>query len=912
MISVRWARLNDQDRATYRAVSAFLYGRLREPATIDWALRLKPKDSVQQLAILDLIERTDPKDVGEPWLSAWSLVRENWETPWLDNAAVAVYGVRRRLRSGDRTRALIAEIIQLVKPYLTVKPFSKSDLNFRKPPSRPKAFSDIFSASLTSGELVDPAVLELSAIQERSFLNFLANRLEAAIVTGLDIARQLGWDGDRKFWRLGQLNRVYFVPVSARPAGTHEPDEFHRGIAPSVKLFHAVLMRLADVAISDALAYVHRCKLVNSPAHMRLWAALSRDPRFTSADEVGTWLLCLNDREFWNILEFPEIAELRALRFMELNSTQQNAITSRLRKRPPRNLWPKKSDVSRVNIGRQYWAVRELRRLQIAGATLSQRDESWFNINVEPFPDLAHMARLDQGFLESPQAHFVQPQPDNRFNLVSGENRLKVLESSLSSSRAIWDDDPARKAADWIRETGNTTKLIADFESVVDNGAATARVWEQFGWTHSPPTNTGDAEADAASLAEASRVLTLLSRLPEETIRLAIEGISHWMQSWERQITAIPSFYIVWSRLWPIAVEVTNAMQPRDVDVDLNSVARPANDREPMDLDTLNSAAGRLVSVFLTACPPIQGSDRPFDYEGPLRSMRDTIVAATGRSGLIAKHRLIEDMPYFLRADPDWARTILLTPMLADNAGALALWRAIARQTQFTDILKIIGGPMTERATDRRLGRESRQSLVFSLVVECLHALKDARDPAVPYSRIQQMLRSLEDEVRAHAADTIRRFIVGVSSVHQGDIAPPNPEGLFQAAAAPFLEQVWPQERSLNAPGISRALASLPAVTGEAFAVAVAAVDRFLMPFECWSLIDYGLYGDEDGKANLSRINSPEKAAALLQLLDRTIGTAEGSVIPNDLSDALQQISQVAPRLKENAVFNRLATAARR
>lgn len=292
--------------------------------------------------------------------------------------------------------------------------------------------------------------------------------------------------------------------------------------------------------------------------------------------------------------------------------------------------------------------------------------------------------------------------------------------------------------------------------------------------------------------------------------------------------------------------------------------------------------------------------------------MRDTIASATGRSGLIAQHRLIESLPYFLRADPEWARTFLLTPMLADNAGALALWRAIARHTQFTDILKILGGPMTERATDRRLGRESRQSLVLSLVVECLHALKEARDPAVPYSRIQQMLRSLEDEVRAYAADTIRRFIEGVSSRSEEGISPPTAEALFQASAAPFLEQVWPQERSLNTPGISRALAHLPAVTGEAFAAAVAAVERFLVPFECWSLIDYGLYGDENGKAKLSRIDSPEKAAAFLQLLHHTIGTAEGSVIPHDLSDALQQIRQVAPRLQESAIFNRLATAARR
>jgi hypothetical protein len=196
--------------------------------------------------------------------------------------------------------------------------------------------------------------------------------------------------------------------------------------------------------------------------------------------------------------------------------------------------------------------------------------------------------------------------------------------------------------------------------------------------------------------------------------------------------------------------------------------------------------------------------------------------------------------------------------------------------------------------------------------VECLHALKDAHEPAVAYSRIQQMLRSLEDEVRAHAADTIRRFIEDVSSSSQSGTTPPTPEELFRASVAPFLEQVWPQERSLNAPGISRAFAHLPAVVGEAFAAAVTAVDRFLVPFECWSLVEYGLYGDENGRAKLSRIDTPEKAGSLLHLLDRTIGTTEGSVIPHDLSDALQQIRQVSPSIEHNTVFSRLATAARR
>ncbi|WP_091583082.1 hypothetical protein [Mesorhizobium qingshengii] len=136
-------------------------------------------------------------------------------------------------------------------------------------------------------------------------------------------------------------------------------------------------------------------------------------------------------------------------------------------------------------------------------------------------------------------------------------------------------------------------------------------------------------------------------------------------------------------------------------------------------------------------------------------------------------------------------------------------------------------------------------------------------------------------------------------------------DGLFRTAAAPFLREVWPQERSLATPGVSGALADLPAASGEAFADAVDTIARFLVPFDCWSMLDYGLYGDEDEAKKLAIINDEAKARALLKLLDLTVGTSEGAVIPH-LTDALDQILKVDPALSTSAIFRRLATAARR
>jgi hypothetical protein len=908
----RWATLSEPDRAAFRATTAFLNGRLEERRTIDWALQLKSDNNVVRSALLDFIDSPEGQKINEPWLTAWRLIEESWENRLDgDRTSTETYLIRQRLKAGDRSGALIGEITKLVSPMTKVKPFSSWELQHRKLAKHPKSTEELFSTRLTSNEIVDPGELGLASIEDEPFLTALGNALDGSVVQGIDIARRIGWDGERGLWYLGQLNRVYYVPASERLSEEHEPDEFHRGMAPSVKLLCFVVSRLCQVAPNVAISFVSRWRFLPSPIHVRLWAALSRDRRITPANEVGSFLLSLDDRQFWNLHNYPEVAELRAVRFNEFETSDQAAIAARLRRCLPRSQWPKKADSDSVEHARIYWAVREFRRIEVAGATLPVTDQIWLHSRVGQFPDLLEMARIDEGFMGTPKARWVPPNPDDRYELLTGEGRLKALEAALSSPRAGWDNDPAGRASDWISQQGNPIKLLVDFESTPDAGAAFPKVWERFGWAHSLATEQKEGVPQRDLSAEAARVLLLLRKLPMKTAQQAIDGISNWLSAWEKLVVKLPTESSVWLKFWPIAVEATNARQPVEDEIDLNTIARPSDDSEPMDLDTLNTPAGKLVGVFLAMCPNVQASDRPFSVDGPLKTIRDTLITAAGRAGLIVKHRLIEGLPYFLRADPDWTKENLIAPLISENIEALALWRAIARRTQFADVLGIIGGPMAERATDKRLGRETRRSLVFSLVVECLHAFREKREPVVAYARIQQMLRSLDDEVRAHGAEAIQRFVRDASAKTL-DPSAPSPEELFRSAAKPFLHEVWPQERSLSTPGVSRALADLPATARGAFAEAVDAIERFLVPFECWSMLDYGLYGEEENEAKLSMIDNPEKASAFLRLLDHTIGTAEASVIPYDLGDALDQVRKVSLTLVETPIFRRLATAARR
>ena len=901
--------LNARDQATVRSIVAFLEGRLEEKETIEWALALGSGDIdiVKRGAILHLLDWPGGVNLREPWLSAWWLIKESWKEP-NDNLRMLKVEIERRLQSGERSEALVSDIVDLVAPRLSIEAYESWQYQFRKFPKWPKTFHDLFQAKLTSGKIIAPASLGLQELTEGEFIVSLANALDAAVMRGLDIARRIGWRGEDLL-----LNRVYYVAKSKRDVGMNEPDKYSQGIAPSVKLLYEVVSRLVDIDCSAALTFISRWKQTDSPIHRRLWAAMarSRDSRIMSASEVGDFLLCLDHEIFWDAYRHPEIAELRARRFSEFDYTIQKEITRRIRKRPPRNLWPKNEEADRVKEYRLKWVVRELKRIKVAGAALPPRDEIWLESNISQFPALAEMNRIEEGFSEPPKVRSVPPNPDRSLDFCEGIDRLRALEQKLSAPRRGWDDDPSGQAWDWLREEGNPVRVLEDIESSPNSGAEFPTVWENFGHVHSPSVNQGQETHVRDLSAETGRVLALLATLPNETLSEAIGGISHWLSYWKEYVVALPNWSAIWLRAWPLAVETTNAMQPPNEEPDLNVLARP-EPNQSLDFYGLNTSVGKLVDVFLAACPNLEKNPQPFDGPRDLGRIRSEVITASGYSGLIAKQLMIEPLEYFLRADQRWTEKHLIDPLRANDAKSIILWRCIGLRVRFTGVLRIIGNDMVDRTTARRLDRETRRSFAFSLVIESLHALRERRDSAVEQDRIRQMIRLLDDEVRTYCAETITDFVSDLSKASDQEPNPPSPEHLFQAAVDPFLQQVWPQEHSLTSPGISGRLSRLPAIARGKFAEAVNTIERFLVPFDCWSMLEYGLYGDDDGTPKLSMIDDKTKAEALLRLLGRTIRTAENAVIPYDLGDALEQVRKVSPNLARTPEYRRLETAARR
>ena len=469
--------------------------------------------------------------------------------------------------------------------------------------------------SLTSARPVTPTAIGLARIDQVPFLTALANALEAEVRRGMDAGLRIGWDGThRMVGRLGLLHRIRF---DAGAADDEDSDAFHRGIAPSVKLLFAVMERIAELDAAAATPFVESWRRRATPIDVRMWAAVATDPSLVSAPDVEEFLRSLDDHLFWDVHGCPGGREAACAAVCPhiANGARSNHPTPT--GAPPADHWGGIDDPARIEESRLYWAVRELRRIEVADGVLPGAVGTWVEEHCARFSDLAEMGE-DEGFFGGPGgAHVVSAPPDPKYDGLEGTARLEALESAWAST-SEWGDDPAWR---WLKQDGRTADVLADFRSTGDGGASFTRVWLRFGRCHKP---SGDPAQDRR---EARAVLALVETLPDRTVREVIEGTTDWMRTWRDTVVTIPGWTRAWLGVWPSAVESTNSHYGPEDAGNLSVLVRGSDDE---DLDAYNTPVADLVGVFLQACRSAGQAANPFRSGTGLRRVRDAIESCEG------------------------------------------------------------------------------------------------------------------------------------------------------------------------------------------------------------------------------------------------------------------------------------------
>ena len=261
-------KLQGADVTKFWTTVKFLQGRICEKQTIEWALRLGPSDGPERAALMYLVRGS--KTVPRAWAGAWALIEESWSSPEANANAdtITSFDISQRLPLTPRSGGLVTLIADHVRPGLALR--SPIHLDGERP-KRPTATHHLVSSSMSSTDMsnIGKVVRAVREVDDAGFLVSLADALDANIRGALGLACRIGWDRRHYPWPCGYLYRV-------RYSGDEDPDTHHEGIAPTIKLLHVVILRLAKLDPAAAASF------------MDVWASRAFVDRCPSLGRVGT------------------------------------------------------------------------------------------------------------------------------------------------------------------------------------------------------------------------------------------------------------------------------------------------------------------------------------------------------------------------------------------------------------------------------------------------------------------------------------------------------------------------------------------------------------------------------------------------------------------------------------------------
>ncbi len=915
------------EKEIFLSTISFFKGRLEDVQSVELALNLDAKDDINRAALTHLVG--DENDsLSEPWNTAWHLIVQSFsESPVMDTAAKleTVKKISRRIEAADHLLSVVSDVLDLVGPRLEIRlPGIRSKRRMRLP--QPRSLQDLVSARLTSVRDVNPRELGIYKMDTPSHLGpllVLAQELLENIEHSLALGREVGWSGDYRLTHIGNLYRVDYVRSEDLRGPQLEPDTYHRGISPSVKLLHAVVEQLAVLQHPMAKDLIRSWKESRSPIYLRLWAALSLREDVSTPDDVGDRLLRLSDREFWDMNHYPEIAVLRAKRFPSLRLPLQLKTIQRIRSLPPRDFWPPvwNVDPSDIRQFRLNWAVQELRRIEIGGTELPPKDQAWLESRLEGCPSFLHMRSVTDGLLETHKPQWIPPNPDSSLDLVDGRERLRRLQSALSSPKTfVSTNESAHVAFDWLNQEQRVNLVLADLQTVGDDAEDYPHVWNMTLSLHGASAFADFTKYDREIQDHIDRILVMIIALNRDTVRIAIQGISQWVFRWKRFIVMNPTVRDLWSKLWPAVVSTTEHMEHSKASTAQDLITPPKffNLDLPFEDQVSDTPIRYLVESFI---PRISDSSEDFGSAWKsdiLAEIYVNIMQTRGPTGLIAKAILVRHIREFVACGFDEVIEQIRSELLSFGSESVFLWEQNAQHLLFddfdgripSDLLPLFGDELLSWSIDERLNSKTQRLIALSLVCNFLHSYYLARSPVVNVPQMQSILRSLDADGLSQCSHSLFHF-VQYSTVSEVDGSSSSARR-FRLGVSRFLKDVWPHDQDLATSDVRRWILKIPAASREAFAEAVNSIDRFLVPSEVSSLGFFFLEKESVWMVPLEIVNDEVRARALLQLLDKSIGSSENSVIPFDLSDALDQVIFVSEKFGFVREYRRLITLARR
>jgi hypothetical protein len=551
----------------------------------------------------------------------------------------------------------------------------------------------------------------------------------------------------------------------------------------------------------------------------------------------------------------------------------------------PVSLQPKRlTDEERQRYAKRRTA-EELLRITNAGGTLSDGATKWLN-EAQAELRINGDISVTEGFEHGVTVRSVAVPSGAELDGLSREALLERIASSPVDGDEL--TDRAASAANYLGGHPETALILLD--DAVGRANVTRLIWRALAYNFRPEKHLEDKDAvqtvSSRIQPKAEELLTRIAKLDNEELADLAEPLSYWLDAWRYHLAKSPQYLPAWYALWPHAVAHVNA--------------EPVGDDALRDR-AFSSAVGRLISALLHAMPKRSEARTAFQHP-PFAEIMGALAQTGGEAGRHLRVSFVRYLRFLYDTAPAWTRSVLIDHLRRGKD--IELWTGLTDVPQ-SPIVRVIGRSFVNVIVNGKLVDADRRRLTqIAILTHLYQHLPKPWTTALSPDLTRQMLRMGDDVVRAAAASAWKDFLAN-------DKLPFKPAERFKLFKATFIA-LWPQDRTLNSPIATEQLVRLPAASRTHFAEVAAIILPFIVPFDCWSLHNYGVIVSGDGTRSIHFVESPADAESFLEVLHRTVGETDNARVPNSLERALDHIADRSPPLASDSRFKRLLTLSRR
>ncbi|MCG7403035.1 SIR2 family protein [Caballeronia zhejiangensis] len=738
-----------------------------QPAALWWAAGQPPLHSQIRVAIERSL-RLEATRYAPEIRRGWRLLLLSWQRK-PRQPDLDKYSIEDVAKRDGWSFSLVREAIELYQPYLS----AERSFFVRAPASTVKHTLD--------------SVLRLSVAYPRPHEPFaLPNELLEYAIT---VFRRQLEDAIRLEWEIRGDDHIYLDSI--RTDDGDVPNEDAHGLTGHLVTLTRMVLLLAEFDRDAARREVQRWASTDHVfTRLRIWAFERTD--LTTPEEVGRGLLALDDESFWNSDHEMELLYALRSRWKQLPSPVIASLESRLRSGDIP--WAREHEqrdelVAFYRLNRLHWLAEH-------GVSFS------FDYNAE-MTSLREAAPewTEKSTRYTAQPHFSKVRSLTTDDDASSLERLpisEILQRAQAIGRHEFDSAVLRRPFSGLVEN-HPMRALAALKDATRRNSFHAWAWSTLLYSTAAKVRTPRMRRLIGSR---------LARLLPAWLREIVHPATDWLRENSNALLSdYPKvFDLVWDALQS-ALPGTSEMHKF-----------AGTDRRWVD-ESLNSAAGRMMEALfrspsLSDLKPDGGL--PEAFSARLDQMLG--LAADDRRYVIVM--IASKLPWLYQTDPEWVDRQILPLSAGHSADTDAFWAGFlwaARVPQASLYLKL-KQPLIALASHQSLRKEFANCLAGILLYGWVRRKDSAySDPIISDVELREILIHAGDEFRAWIIWNVQQWI------RNADL--PLCENLL-----PFLEHVWPRQRTVRTAFLSGKLTDLALSAPDRFPDIVKAILPRLVP----------------------------------------------------------------------------------